>query len=140
MGHCINLFHVVLTMSRLLPSNAHALFLNVLPGFAKHSCVYLDSPRGRITKSCLPGISVNKTCCKNTAFCHCNVRRLIAATHDVSVFPCCSRENRQYSCCLVQSGLGAETADIGYSFHLLSPKTVLEPTGTVVLKIQKQRK
>lgn len=25
--------------------------------------------------------SVNKTCCKNTAFCHCNVRWLIAATH-----------------------------------------------------------
>lgn len=38
-------------------------------------------PRSRQTNSCLPGISVNKSCCKNTAFCHCNMRRLIAAIH-----------------------------------------------------------
>lgn len=68
-------------MSRQLPSSAHALFLNLLPGFAKHSCVYLDPPRGSKTNSCLPGISVNKTCCKNTVFCHCNMRQLNAAIH-----------------------------------------------------------
>lgn len=64
LGYCLNSSYVVLTMSRLLPSSTHNPLLNLLPGCAKHSCVYLDSPRVRKTNSCLPGISVNKKCCK----------------------------------------------------------------------------
>ena len=41
----------------------------------------MDALRGGKTNYCLPGISVNKACCKNTAFCLCNMRRLIAAIH-----------------------------------------------------------
>lgn len=64
LGYCLNSFYVVLTMSRLLPSSTYKPLSNLLPGCAKHSCVYLDSPRVRKTNSCLPGISVNKKCCK----------------------------------------------------------------------------
>lgn len=76
--------------------------------FLQNILVYLDFPSGGKTHSFLAGISVNKIRF-NTAFCHCNMRRLIAAIHMMYQYSHAALEKNKFDkIAAAQSGLWAE--------------------------------